>query len=98
VLLTPISRRRFSGERVTPSHGAFPEATRTVATETRTPLIDMTLKTEQLLERFGPTASEQLFAAGDNTHLSPSGARAVTRLVAAGLVELGFDVRPRPHS
>jgi acetyl esterase/lipase len=97
VLLTPIARRRFSGERVTPSHGAFPEATRAVAAETQTPLIDLTLETELLLERYGASASEQLFAPGDNTHLSPFGAQAVARLVAQGLLELGFDVRARAH-
>jgi acetyl esterase/lipase len=97
VLLTPISRRRFAGERVTPSHGAFPEATRAVAAETRTPLIDMTPRTERLLERYGPATSEQLFAPNDNTHLSALGAHAVAGLVAAALVELGFDVRARAH-
>lgn len=90
VLLTPICRRRFTGARVTPTHGDFPDATRAVATETHTPLIDMTAKTAELLERFGPEASQQLFAPGDNTHLSPEGAHAVARLVVAGLSELGF--------
>lgn len=96
ILLTPISRRRFSGTRVTPSHGDYPDATRAVAAETQTPLLDMTQKTEQLLESFGPVASQQLFAPDDNTHLSPQGALAVARLVADGLRELGFQFRPRP--
>jgi lysophospholipase L1-like esterase len=74
VLLTPICRRRFSGARVTPTHGHFPDATRAVAAETNTPLIDMTARTTELLERFGPDASQQLFAPDDNTHLSPAGA------------------------
>lgn len=97
VLLTPISRRRFSGDSVTPSHGAFPDATRAVAAETRTPLIDMTRSTAQLLERFGPQASERLFAPGDNTHLNADGAHAVARLVIQGLRLLGFDVTARGH-
>jgi lysophospholipase L1-like esterase len=96
VLLTPISRRRFDGARIAPSHGAYPDATRAVAAETRTPLIDMTQKTEQLLESFGPVASEQLFAPDDNTHLSPQGAHAVARLVVQGLRELGFQIQSRP--
>ena len=98
VLLTPIARRRFDGERVTPSHGAFPDATRAVAAETQTALVDMTLKTEQLLERFGPLASERLFAPDDNTHLSPEGAHAVARLVVEGLRELGVDITPTAHT
>jgi acetyl esterase/lipase len=97
VLLTPISRRRFTGDIVTPSHGAFPDATRAVATETATALLDMTAKTAQLLERYGPEASERLFAPDDNTHLSAEGAQAVARLVVAGLCELGFEISPRAH-
>lgn len=96
ILLTPISRRRFDGARVAPSHGDYPNGTRAVAAETQTPLIDMTQKTEQLLESFGPVASEQLFAPGDNTHLSPQGAQAVARLVVAGLRDLGFNLPPSP--
>lgn len=95
VLLTPISRRRFNGARIAPSHGDYPDATRAVAAETQTPLIDMTQKTEQLLERFGPEASKQLFAPDDNTHLSPPGAQAVARLVVDGLRELGYKIQPR---
>ena len=98
VLLTPISRRRFDGDRVAPSHGAFPEATRAVAAETQTPLLDLTTQTARLLERFGLTASERLFAPEDNTHLSLEGARVVAHLVAAGLRELGFDVTSRAHA
>jgi len=94
ILLTPISRRRFNGARIAPSHGLYPDATRAVAAETQTPLIDMTQKTEQLLESFGPEASQQLFAPDDNTHLSPQGARAVARLVVDGLRELGLLNQP----
>jgi acetyl esterase/lipase len=97
VLLTPISRRRFSGDLVTASHGAFPDATRAVAAETGTPLLDMTAKTAQLLERYGPESSERLFAPDDNTHLSAEGAQAVARLAVSGLRELGFDLSPRAH-
>lgn len=93
VLLTPISRRRFDGERITASHGDYPDATRAVAAETKTALIDMTLKTAELLERLGPDASAQLFAPNDNTHLNAQGAHAVARLVLEGLRELGFAIQ-----
>ena len=90
VLMTPICRRRFDGARIHQSHGDYPEATRQVASETQTPLVDMTEKTRELLERFGPDASAQLFAPDDNTHTNLRGARAIARLVAEGLRELGF--------
>lgn len=98
VLLTPIARRRFDGDFITQTHGAYPDATRTVAAETRTPLIDMTVRTTALLERFGPSASERLFAPDDNTHLSPEGAEVVARLAATGLRELGFDLGLRQRA
>lgn len=97
VLLTPISRRRFEGERVKATHGEYPAATRAVAEETRTPLVDMTEQTAKLLERYGPNASEQLFAPNDNTHLSAAGAHAVARLVVAGLLALGLPLAPLPR-
>lgn len=93
VLLTPICRRRFTGQRVTQTHGDYPDATRAVAYETSTPLVDLTLKTAELLERFGPDTSKQLFAPDDHTHLSPEGARAVARLVIEGLLALGFELK-----
>jgi acetyl esterase/lipase len=97
-LLTPIARRRFDGDFVMQTHGAYPDAMRTVAAEMRVPLIDMTARTTTLLERFGPSASERLFAPDDNTHLSPEGAAAVAHLVAEGLRELGFDFGLRQHA
>ena len=95
MLLTPICRRRFTGERGTQTHGHYPDATRAVAYETSTPLIDLTLETAELLERFGPDTSKQLFAPDDNTHLSPEGAHVIARLVVEGLLALGFDLKPQ---
>lgn len=95
ILITPISRRQFEGERVKQTHGAYPEAVRAVAAETAAPLIDLTQETARLLERYGPSASAQLLAPGDNTHLSAEGAHAIARLVVTALVELGVDVAPR---
>jgi acetyl esterase/lipase len=98
VLLTPICRRRFTGQRVTPTHGDYPDATRAVAYMTSTPLVDLTLKTAEVLERFGPDTSKQLFAPDDNTHLSLEGAHVVARLVVDGLIELGFELKPHARA
>jgi lysophospholipase L1-like esterase len=92
VLLTPIARRKFDGDFITQSHGVYPDATRAVAAETATPLVDMTVESTRLLERYGSSTSERLFAPDDDTHLSPEGARIVARLVAQSLHGLGFDV------
>ena len=88
LLLTPISRNKFSGTTITASHGLYPDAVKAVATETSTPLIDMTARTKVWLEKLGPAATAPFFAPDDQTHTSASGAQEVSKLVAAGLIEL----------
>jgi lysophospholipase L1-like esterase len=90
VLLTPIARRRFLGSTVEQTHGAFPEATRSVALDTDTPLVDLTQATTQLLQDLGPNESAKLFAPDDNTHTNRTGALAVARLVVDGLRALNL--------
>lgn len=92
VLLTPICRRRFEGGRLRQTHGDFPDATRQVATETKTPLIDLTEQTRALLEDLGPVASTELFAPDDNTHTNRRGAGEIARLVARSLAALKLGV------
>jgi lysophospholipase L1-like esterase len=48
VLLTPISRRKFEGSAVSPSHGPYPAAVVAVGRSTATPVIDMTEKIREL--------------------------------------------------
>ncbi len=99
VLLTPISRRSFSGNTIAPTHvtaqGDYPAAVIAVATATGTPLIDMTARTTVWLEGLGPTASVPMFAVSDDTHLSALGAPQVDQLVIAGMraLPLPVDVR-----
>jgi lysophospholipase L1-like esterase len=88
VLLTPISRRQFSGSTVVNTHGAYPAAVIDVGAATGTPVIDMTAKTTAWLESLGPTASVPMFATGDNTHLSAMGAPQVAAMVVQGIREL----------
>lgn len=85
ILLTPISRRKFSGTTITASHGAYPDAVKAVATETTTPLIDLTERTKTWLETLGPTDSVAYFAPDDQTHTALSGAQAIAGLVATEL-------------
>jgi lysophospholipase L1-like esterase len=95
VLLTPISRRKFSGAKIAPTHGAYPAAVMAVAMDTGTPLIDMTEKTRVLLESLGPTASVSLFATDDDTHLSAQGAKQVASLAVQGIRELALPLAAR---
>lgn len=95
LLLTPISRREFSGTAIVATHGAYPAAIAEVGRQTGTPVIDMTEKTRALLERLGPAATLPLFASGDKTHLSAQGAPQVAALVAQGIRELQLPLAER---
>jgi lysophospholipase L1-like esterase len=95
VLLTPISRRQFSGDKIVATHGAYPAAVVAVGMETGTPVIDMTDKTRVWLESLGPTASVAMFATSDNTHLSAKGAPEVAKLAVQGIRELGLPIAQR---
>lgn len=98
VLVTPPVRRHFSGGRLTTTAlhvngvGAdLPAAMRRVATETGTPLVDLTARSRALVEGLGEAASAQLFlrqatdGVTDNTHLSMYGADRMAQLVLDGV-------------
>ena len=102
VLITPLVRRHFEGDRLTPTHGAYPDAVRQLAARESLPLIDLTAASDQLVQQLGEPASRELymiFAPGlypnypegktDNTHLRNPGAVAFAGLVARGLQTLG---------
>jgi lysophospholipase L1-like esterase len=95
VLLTPISRRQFSGSKIAASHGAYPAAVVAVGTQTNTPVIDMTERTRVWLESLGPTSSVAMFATDDNTHLSAKGAEEVAKLAVQGIRALGLPLAER---
>jgi lysophospholipase L1-like esterase len=95
VLLTPISRRQFTGSTIDPTHGAYPAAVIAVGQETGTPVIDMTERTRIWLEALGPTASVPMFATMDNTHLSAQGAPLVAQLAMDGVRALGLPIVAR---
>jgi len=99
VLLTPISRRSFKNGVLVDSHGDYPKVTRKVADSLKVPLIDMLVKTENLLNKLGDLPSIKLFnyvdsgnvnypiGKKDDTHLSPEGAKQIAALVVDGIKE-----------
>jgi pectinesterase len=76
VLFTPVARRKFdSTGKITGTHDQYAAIVRTVAKELRLPLIDMDIKSQQLLQQLGPESSRSLFlwlAPGENPNY-PSG-------------------------
>ena len=99
VLLTPIARRMFSGTTVVNTHvtaqGDYPAAVVAVGAATGTTVIDMTARTTAWLEALGPTASVPMFATGDNTHLSATGAQQVAQLAVDGIRAAALPIAAR---
>jgi len=98
VLCTSTERRWFEGDRVTPTHGDYPNAVRDLAAELGIPLIDLTAFTTWLYEDMGPEDSRELlshFAPGehllwpeglaDDTHFHERGARRIAAYVGWSL-------------
>ena len=88
VLLTGVCQRMFDpeGRVLLPLH-EYAEATRAVAAETHTPLVDMTLQTAAWLTSVGEAGSAPFYMP-DNTHLTEKGALVVAQIAARELVRL----------
>lgn len=92
VLITPIARRLFDedGKFLPGSHGAYPDAIKTVGREWAVPVIDLTGATEKLVADLGDEDSKPLYVwPKDDTHLKYEGAVRYAGLLAEGLAGLG---------
>ncbi|WP_187262426.1 rhamnogalacturonan acetylesterase [Pontibacter beigongshangensis] len=109
VLLTPVARRKFDANgKIEGTHDTYAEIVRRVAKETKTPLIDLDRKSQELYQQFGEEASRLLFlqlqpgehpnypeGKDDNTHFSELGARKVAQLVLADIRNLKLELADR---
>jgi lysophospholipase L1-like esterase len=94
ILCTSIVRRTFDENRgLVDTHGEYPETVRRVAKEFKVPLLDLQLKTRNLVSELGSEKSKALYlyatpgaypnrsgGVQDDTHLNPEGAAAVARM------------------
>ncbi len=102
VLVTPMHRRTFRGDRIIDSLKGFPDAVRELAREEGLPLIDLHAMSQALYEALGQQRSAALFKAGDGTHHSNYGAYELARCVVEGVKKnklslaklLADDVKP----
>ncbi len=106
ILCTPIVRRRFDKEgKFYDEHGVYPGIVREVAENYHVPLIDMHLKSRQLLVALGPDSSKGIFlwiepgryaslphGRQDNTHFSEYGARRMAEIAVSCIQELNIDL------
>ncbi|WP_084467911.1 rhamnogalacturonan acetylesterase [Promicromonospora sukumoe] len=97
VLVTPIVRHRFDGDRLNPTglivtaEADLPAEMRGVAAGLDVPLIDLTAMSQHLVEGLGPVDSEPIYlnrVNGDRTHTSEYGATVYAGLVADALRSL----------
>lgn len=99
VLVTPIVRHRFEDGKLTDvglihtGAGSLPQHIRDIAAERDVPLIDLTARTQELVEGLGPEASAPLYLIaekGDRTHTSGYGAGVYSSFVAEELRRTGL--------
>lgn len=103
VLLTSVERRKFDAAGTAKTtHGAYPDAVRSLARAEGVPLIDVQASSIALWQRLGPESTKGCFnwldpgespnypdGKQDNTHFQPHGAIEVARLVARELKAKG---------
>ena len=103
VLVTPIVRHRFTDGKIN-STGLIvnnlgvdlPAEIRAVAAQQHVPLIDLTAKSESLLESLGPDEAEPIYLIreiGDRTHTSEYGATVYAGMVADELRRYDLTVQ-----
>lgn len=94
ILATPVCRRKFDrAGKLVDTHGAYPDAVRTVAREENTPLLDLERATARWLQAAGDEPSRRFFmwiepgahpkipeGRKDDTHFVEAGARVVAGL------------------
>jgi lysophospholipase L1-like esterase len=98
ILVTSPERRNFDAAgKIVESHGAYPDAVRTVAREEGVPLIDLHALSRKFYETLGVDKAAGAFIDGgrDLTHHSDYGAEELARRVAQGI--RGADPRLASH-
>jgi lysophospholipase L1-like esterase len=102
ILATPVARRKFDKTgKLQPTHGAYPDAIRAVASTEKVPLLELEKATMQWLQATGDEPSKKLFmwiepgrfakipdGRKDDTHFVEAGATHVAGLAVAQIREL----------
>lgn len=106
VLCTPIVRRKFDEQgMLSNTHGQYPVAAHQVSRELKVPLLDLQLRTKNLVSDLGPEKSKSLYlyvsrgvypnrpdGVQDDTHLCIEGATAVARMAVEEMRVLGLPL------
>ena len=87
ILVTSMARRTFDKGKIRGELRPWAEAARKVAADENAPLVDLFAHSIALLEKLGPTASDEFNpqtkdGRGDHTHLNAKGAEVMAAIVA----------------
>jgi hypothetical protein len=89
ILITPMNRLAFAGDKLTNTLGNFPDAVRQEAKEDNVPLIDLNAMSKVLYETLGPAGAPALFATTgtrtDTTHQGDYGSYELAQCIVTGI-------------
>lgn len=92
LLLTSLVMRTFEdGALIDNRLKVYPGIMRRVAKEYNVPMIDINLKTRDLILVLGEERAKELYVPDDDTHTNEAGAREVARMIVEGIKELKLD-------
>jgi len=91
ILVTSIARRIFDNGKIRGELKPWAEEVRKIAAEKQVPVVDLFARSIELLEKLGPTASDEFNPPGkdakttDRTHLNAKGAEVMAKIIADDL-------------
>lgn len=106
VLITPVARRKFDANgNIEETHAIYTQLVKDVAKKYNVPLIDLDKESQELVQQFGPDASQYLYnhlapgenphypeGRADNTHFSELGARKMAEIVLHDIKKLNLGL------
>ncbi|QES88800.1 rhamnogalacturonan acetylesterase [Rhizosphaericola mali] len=104
ILMTPIVRRTFIGDKLQDTHGKYADAVRFLADSLHVDFVDMQKLSSDLVGNLGAQNSVKLFnhvdsghvnyptGKKDDTHLNPEGAYQIAGLAAEGIKKLNIPL------
>jgi hypothetical protein len=96
IIVSPMERRNFTGDKIKLSHGDYPEAVRQVAKEDHVAFVDLTALSITFYETLGPDKAYLAFAGNgpqrDATHHDNYGAYELAKCIVQGIRDNKLDL------
>lgn len=98
ILVTSMARRTFDNGKIRGELKPWADAVMKIAAEKQVPVVDLFNRSIELLEKLGPTASDEFNPPGkdtkttDHTHLNAKGAEVIAKIIADDLRKVAPDL------